>query len=44
MHHGLKIKPMLLKIEPEIGLKIDDIGLKIAGGRKRIHLKIDSAI
>ena len=40
----LKIRPLFLKIEPEIGLKIDDIGLKIAGGRRRIRLKIDSAI
>ena len=31
---------MLLKIEPEIGLKIDDIGLKIDGGRRSIRLKI----
>jgi len=29
----LKINPMLLKIESEIGLKID-------GGRRSIHLKI----
>ena len=43
-HIGLKIDAILLKIEPEFGLKIDDIGLKIAGGRRRIRLKIDSAI
>lgn len=27
---GLKIEPLLLKIKPHIGLKIGDIGLKIA--------------
>jgi len=27
---GLKIRPLLLKIKPGIGLKIGDIGLKIA--------------
>ncbi|CAB4160231.1 hypothetical protein UFOVP723_109 [uncultured Caudovirales phage] len=26
---GLKIRPLLLKIKPGIGLKIGDIGLKI---------------